>query len=198
MALSVLLKFVSSLKGEDISLVSLPAYENARPCLQSCLNGGVGCGGACGPHWGDPMQAVACSRNYCLCRPDLQETIYSALTACMDNSCNNQLELSSVVSIFSGYCDAYYATAPPYPTLPSTSSTSIILTPTVEPTLTPEITPTPASQTPTTVTQTLTAQSTVVVFRSSSSTPFSNSESAHLYLSEIAAFVALFTINMWF
>ena len=165
-------------EGEGVTITAAPAFANARPCLQSCLNGGVY--NCCGWEFQkDPQQIVACSRNSCLCRPDLQETIYAQITACVNYACGNQLELSSGMDILTNYCKAYYATAAPYPT-----TTSNLLRPSIA---------------APTVTQTITASSTTIIYRSSSPPP-SNCEWAsyhHLRLGVLLAITLLLSSNSW-
>lgn len=174
-------------QGEMITFTELGAWKNGRPCFQVCLWGG-------NYRFAAPAAAIACSRNSCLCRPDLAPFVYRQLTSCMDGECGNEIEKESAVDFFSGYCKAYYATAPPPPTLRSTTPATVKAETTTAAIVTQQEVSVSVSVTVTqkqaTVTQTLKPDATTMItFISSKSTASTSlqSEWTHLY-------VALFAI----
>ena len=178
-------------EGEAISLTKVPEYINGRPCLQHCIAKG---------YWDAlaPPAALGCSRNSCLCRPDLSPIVYKALNQCMDWSCNNSLDKALASNIFKGYCNAY--TTPPPSAEKSVAPATVIAETSAETkTTTARVTTTAqviTTQKAVTVTETIRAGSTTIVnYISSSSSSATNTQSewTHLYV----ALLTVAAIAVW-
>jgi hypothetical protein len=146
--------------GEAITITAVPEYINARPCLQACLNGA----GSCNRNSAPPA-ALQCSRNSCLCRPDLQTIAVALIAQCASDpawcACGNTVDASSGVAIYNAYCKAYSQYPTGSPSLVLATST-LVNTPTAIAPVTSVIVKTvAATESPTTylITQTATVRS---------------------------------------
>ncbi|CEL05796.1 hypothetical protein ASPCAL06911 [Aspergillus calidoustus] len=83
-----------------VTLSEDPAYETLRPCAQSCFFAGV---------YDRVANVLGCTtdpdpENACYCRPDLQSAATDFLEDCVDESCGQNMDVTSALSIYSAYC----------------------------------------------------------------------------------------------
>jgi hypothetical protein len=118
----VLIISISEAQTTRQTVYSLQGYSDLQPCAQSCIMDPDSCrvGGidqiainiGCQYNWCSSDLGAAES---CYCRPDLQTVATKYLTKCVTAACtlgDPNIELSSAVNLYQGYCSSkgYLAT----------------------------------------------------------------------------------------
>lgn len=86
---------------QTVSIQDIPAFTSQRPCALNCISGLNGEPEILAEDMGCAYSPI---ENECFCRPDLQGTAESIVRQCVNNYCQNTLDVNSAVSIYDAYC----------------------------------------------------------------------------------------------
>jgi hypothetical protein len=91
--------------SETLSIQQDPAFPFQRNCVRDCFECGFSC---CIGTFSCIASNLTCDyarpKDECVCRHDLQSVAISYLSDCVISKCENSLDVSSAITIYSAYC----------------------------------------------------------------------------------------------